>query len=211
MIFYIYFVVMKLIFATNNQHKAEEVNAIVGSSINVVTLQQAGIDIDIPEPHDTLEANASEKSRTIYELIKTNQETVGCFSEDTGLEVKALNGEPGVKSARYAGDDRSFDKNIDKLLQKLQDKPDKTARFRAVISLIINDRERLFEGICPGKIITEKRGLNGFGYDPVFVPDGSDKTFGEMSLDEKTVYSHRAKATQKLVAFLNNIEPIKKN
>ncbi len=203
--FYFYFVVMKLIFATNNQHKAEEVNAIIGGSFNVVTLAQAGIDLDIPEPHDTLEANASEKSRTIYELTNTN-----CFSEDTGLEVRALNGEPGVKSARYAGEDRSFDKNIEKLLQKLQNKPDKTARFRAVISLIIDGKEALFEGICSGRIIQDKRGTQGFGYDPVFIPDGADKTFGEMSLDEKTMYSHRAKATQKLVAFLNNIEPIKK-
>ncbi|MFI5132427.1 MAG: RdgB/HAM1 family non-canonical purine NTP pyrophosphatase [Chitinophagales bacterium] len=196
---------MKLIFATNNQHKAEEVNAIIGGSFNVVTLAQAGIDLDISEPHDTLEANASEKSRTIYELTNTN-----CFSEDTGLEVRALNGEPGVKSARYAGEDRSFDKNIEKLLQKLQNKPDKTARFRAVISLIIDGKEALFEGICSGRIIQDKRGTQGFGYDPVFIPDGADKTFGEMSLDEKTMYSHRAKATQKLVAFLNNIEPIKK-
>jgi XTP/dITP diphosphohydrolase len=209
--FYIYFVIMKLIFATNNQHKAEEVNAIVGSSFNIITLKQAGIDIDIPEPHDTLEANASEKSRVIYELMKSDPIGIGCFSEDTGLEVKALNGEPGVKSARYAGDDRSFDQNIEKLLQKLQDKADKTARFRAVISLIIDGNETLFEGICNGRIIPVKRGAKGFGYDPVFIPDGSDKTFGEMSLDEKAVYSHRAKATEKLVAFLNNIEPIKKN
>ena len=203
--FAFYFDIMKLIFATNNQHKAEEVNAIIGSSFQVITLKEAGIDIDIPEPHDTLEANASEKSRTIYELTQTN-----CFGEDTGLEVNALNGEPGVKSARYAGGHRSFDKNIEKLLQKLGDKPEKTARFRAIISLIIDGKETQFEGICKGRIISEKRGLRGFGYDPVFIPDGSDKTFGEMSLEEKTVYSHRAKAIQKLVAFLNSIEPIKK-
>jgi XTP/dITP diphosphohydrolase len=196
---------MKLIFATNNQHKAEEVNAIVGSSFQVITLKEAGIDIDIPEPHDTLEANATEKSRVIYKLTKTN-----CFSEDTGLEVKALNGEPGVKSARYAGDSRSFDKNIEKLLQKLQDKPDKTARFRAIISLIIDGKETQFEGICDGKIIHEKRGIDGFGYDPVFIPDGSDKTFGEMKLEEKTLFSHRKKATEKLVAFLNTLKPINK-
>ena len=208
---YFYFVVMKLIFATNNQHKADEVNAIIGGTIHVVTLREAGIDIDIPEPHDTLEANASEKSRTIYEMTKTDQIATGCFSEDTGLEVRALNGEPGVKSARYAGDGRSFDKNIEKLLQKLRDEPDKTARFRAVISLIIGGKETLFEGICTGRIIDEKRGIQGFGYDPVFIPDGADKTFGEMNLDEKTVYSHRAKATQKLVTFLNNFDPIKKN
>src|SRR5262245_38161054 len=116
---------MKLIFATNNQHKAEEINSIVDPSIQILTLKAAGIDIDIPEPHDTLEANASEKSQTIYKLTGEN-----CFSEDTGLEVKALNGEPGVRSARYAGESKSFDKNIDKLLEKLADKTDKTARFR---------------------------------------------------------------------------------
>lgn len=203
--FSLYFVFMKLIFATNNQHKAEEVKAVVSSPIQIITLKDAGIDIDIPEPHDTLEANATEKSRTIYELAKTN-----CFSEDTGLEVTALNGEPGVKSARYAGDDRSFDKNIEKLLQKLQDKRDKTARFRAIISLIIDGKETQFEGICEGKIINEKRGTYGFGYDPVFVPNGSDKTFGEMKLEEKTRFSHRKKATEKLVAFLNTLEPINK-
>jgi len=203
--FSFYFVIMKLIFATNNQHKAEEVNAIIGSSFQVITLKQAGIDIDIPEPYDTLEENASEKSGVIYNLTQIN-----CFSEDTGLEVTALNGEPGVKSARYAGDSRSFDNNIEKLLQKLEDKPDKSARFRAIISLIIDGKETQFEGICKGRIITKKRGFQGFGYDPVFIPDGSDKTFGEMSLEEKTVYSHRAKATEKLVAFLNSIEPIKK-
>ena len=194
---------MKLIFATNNQHKAEEVNAIIGSAYEVVTLKQAGIDIDIPEPHDTLEKNASEKSRTIYDMTRAN-----CFSEDTGLEVTALNGEPGVKSARYAGEDRSFDRNIEKLLQKLGDKADKTARFRAVISLILNGKETLFEGVCEGRIINEKRGEQGFGYDPVFIPDGSDKTFAEMSLDEKASYSHRARATEKLVAFLSDRSPI---
>ena len=193
---------MKLIFATNNQHKAEEVNAVTGDSFQIITLKQAGIDMDIPEPYDTLEANASEKARVVYELTGTN-----CFSEDTGLEVKALNGEPGVKSARYAGDDRAFDKNIDKLLQKLADKPDKTARFRAVISLIIDGKETLFEGICEGRIIHERRGERGFGYDPVFIPTGSDKTFGEMDLEEKTNYSHRKKATEKLVAFLSGRTP----
>ncbi len=166
----------------------------------VITLKEAGIDIDIPEPYDTLEENASGKSRTIFEMTGRN-----CFSEDTGLEVKALQGEPGVKSARYAGDDRSFDANIEKLLVNLAGKQDRTARFRAVISLLIDGRESFFEGICDGRIIEEKRGVQGFGYDPVFIPAGSVKTFGEMSLDEKTRYSHRAKAIEKLVAFLNNL------
>jgi len=192
---------MKLIFATNNQYKVEEIRSVAGNRFEILTLEDAGIDIDIPEPHDTLEANASEKSKTIYQLTHTD-----CFSEDTGLEVDALNGEPGVNSARYAGNDRSFDKNIEKLLAKLADKPDRKARFRAVISLILDAKETLFEGVCKGTIITEKRGHGGFGYDPVFVPDGSAKTFAEMDLEEKIRYSHRSNATQKLVAFLNNLE-----
>ncbi|HEX2631151.1 MAG TPA: RdgB/HAM1 family non-canonical purine NTP pyrophosphatase [Chitinophagaceae bacterium] len=191
---------MKLIFATNNQHKVEEIRAVINDEFELLTLKEAGIDIDIPEPHATIEANATEKSETIFRMTGIN-----CFSEDTGLEVKALNGEPGVKSARYAGDDRSFDKNIEKLLTNLADKSDRAARFKTVISVIIDGKETLFEGICEGQIITQRRGNQGFGYDPVFMPDGSDKTFAEMSMEEKTRYSHRAKATEKLVVFLNNL------
>lgn len=191
---------LKLIFATNNQHKVEEIRAIIGSTFTIITLKEAGIYIDIPEPHPTLEGNATEKSSVIYKMTGIN-----CFSEDTGLEVKALNGEPGVKSARYAGDGRSFEANIDKLLSNLAGKTDRSARFRAVISLLIDGRETLFEGICEGQIIEERRGHKGFGYDPVFVPAGSDKTFGEMDMEEKTKYSHRARATEKLVAFLNSL------
>jgi XTP/dITP diphosphohydrolase len=193
---------MKLIFATNNQHKIDEVRHAIGNKFELMTLKEGGIDIDIPEPHDTLEENATEKSRTIYGITHIN-----CFSEDTGLEVTALNGEPGVKSARYAGEDKSFDRNIDKLLQNLQGKPDTRARFRTVISLILEGRETLFEGICNGRIIPERRGNEGFGYDPVFIPDGSAKTFAEMSLAEKDQFSHRAKATAKLVAFLSQWTP----
>jgi XTP/dITP diphosphohydrolase len=189
---------MKLIFATNNQHKVEEIRAVIGNKFELLTLQEAGIGIDIPEPHDTLEANASEKSQTIYRMTGTS-----CFSEDTGLEVAALNGEPGVKSARYAGDDRSFDQNIDKLLINLADKDDRSARFRTVVSVIIDGKETLFEGICEGTVIKERRGGKGFGYDPVFIPAGADKTFAEMTLEEKNLFSHRKKATEKLVAFLN--------
>jgi XTP/dITP diphosphohydrolase len=191
---------MKLIFATNNQHKVEEIRSVLSNKLDIITLKEAGIDIDIPEPYDTLEENASAKSRTIYEITHTN-----CFSEDTGLEVNALNGEPGVKSARYAGENRSFDANIDKLLLNLSDKPDKSARFRTVISLLIEGVEHLFEGVCEGRIIDEKRGKMGFGYDPVFIPEGSDRTFAEMSMEEKNQFSHRKKATLKLVAFLNNL------
>jgi XTP/dITP diphosphohydrolase len=191
---------MRLIFATNNMYKVEEIRSVVTTEFEIVTLLEAGIDIDIPEPHSTLEKNASEKSRTIYRLTGTN-----CFSEDTGLEVEALDGEPGVKSARYAGDDKSFDNNIEKLLSNLGNNQNRKARFRTVLSLMINGKEFLFEGICKGNIIKERRGTNGFGYDPIFVPDGSDKTFAEMSLDEKNVYSHRKKATDKLVIFLNDL------
>lgn len=192
---------MKLIFATNNQHKVEEIRTIIGDKFEILTLKEAAIDIDIPEPHDSIEANASEKSKIIYRMTGIN-----CFSEDTGLEVKALHGEPGVKSARYAGNGRSSDDNIVKLLSNLSGKKERSARFKTVISLIIDGNERLFEGICNGMIIHEKRGSQGFGYDPVFIPEGSDKTFAEMSLQEKAIYSHRARATQKLVAFLNNLK-----
>jgi len=192
---------MKLVFASNNQHKVDEIRSIIGDKFDIITLKEAGIDIDIPEPHATLEANASEKSAVIYRMTG-----ISCFSEDTGLEVYALNGEPGVNSARYAGDGRSFDANIEKLLSNLSGKPDRRARFRAVISLLIDGKETLFEGICEGRIIEERHGVKGFGYDPVFMPEGSTKTFGEMSMEEKTKYSHRARATEKLVAFLNKLQ-----
>lgn len=188
---------MKLIFATNNKHKVEELKTFIGLGFDFITLHEAGIDIDIPEPFETLEENASQKSRTIYQLTGEN-----CFAEDTGMEVYALNGEPGVKSARYAGDNRSFKDNIDLVLKKLGDNPDRRARFRAVISLIINGEETQFEGICEGKISTFKKGNEGFGYDPIFVPEGAERSFGEMSISEKNKYNHRAKAAAKLVAFL---------
>lgn len=171
--------------------------AAIGNDLEIIPLKQAGIDIDIPEPHDTLEANASEKSRTIHQL--TGQH---CFSEDTGLEVEALNGEPGVKSARYAGDDKAFEKNIDKLLHKLGDSPNRRARFRTVISLIWQGQEWLFEGICEGAIARKPYGAGGFGYDPVFVPTGSNRTFAEMTMAEKNALSHRKKAADKLILFL---------
>jgi XTP/dITP diphosphohydrolase len=196
---------MTLIFATNNEHKARELNAVVGDSIKVITLKEAGITIDIPEPHDSLEENANEKSKTIYALTGAD-----CFSEDTGLEVRALNGEPGVHSARYAGEDKAFEKNIEKLLQNLEQHEDRTARFRTVISLIIDGKEKQFEGVCTGRITKEKKGIQGFGYDPVFIPDGSQKTFGEMGLEEKSSFSHRRKATEKLVAFLTTLETVNK-
>lgn len=193
---------MKLIFATNNRHKAEEIRSVVKSNIEIITLQEAGIEKEIPEPWDTLEENASGKSGTIFQLTGMN-----CFSEDTGLEVVALNGEPGVRSARYAGDNAGDNTNMEKLLINLAGKTDRQARFRTVISLILDGKEYLFEGICNGMISFEKRGIQGFGYDPLFIPDGETRTFAEMGLNEKNRLSHRKKAAEKLVAFLNNYTP----
>ena len=158
---------MKLIFATNNPHKVGEIQAAVGNDFEVASLHQAGIVVDIPEPHDSLEANALEKSTTIFNLIHNN-----CFSDDTGLEVEALNGEPGVKSARYAGEGKNFEDNIDKLLANLEVYTNRLARFRTVISLIWEGQKYLFEGICEGHIERVRRGSNGFGYDAVFTPAG---------------------------------------
>jgi XTP/dITP diphosphohydrolase len=201
-----FFVAMKLIFATNNQHKVDEMRSAVGDEISIVSLKEAGIDIDIPEPHDDLEKNASEKSKTIWQLMKTNPAVAGCFSEDTGLEAEALNGEPGVKSARYAGEGKSFEKNIEKLLHNMEGISNRRARFRTVISLILEDREYFFEGICPGAIVSSPKGQQGFGYDPVFLPDGAIHTFAEMSLEEKNKFSHRKKAADKLVTFLKQLK-----
>jgi XTP/dITP diphosphohydrolase len=191
---------MRLIFATNNIHKTEEIMALLPREFSIVTLKEAGVEGDIPEPHDTLQDNAAEKARTVYGLTHNN-----CFSDDTGLEVYALNNEPGVHSARYAGEGRSFEQNIDKLLNKMENVDDRSARFRAVICLILNGEEHYFEGICEGKILTERKGKEGFGYDPVFMPGGSDKSFAEMSMEEKNTYSHRGKAVAALVAFLKQL------
>lgn len=191
---------MKLVFATHNKHKVDEIRAVMNHAHEIISLEEAGIHEEIPEPHDTLEENASAKSRTISRLTGLN-----CFSEDTGLEVEALNGAPGVRSARYAGDTSSFDNNMDKLLRELEDKKNRKARFRTVISLIIDGKETFFEGVCEGSIGFEKKGEKGFGYDPIFIPAGQQRSFGEMDLEEKSVFSHRAKAVEKLVTFLNNL------
>jgi XTP/dITP diphosphohydrolase len=188
-----------LIFATNNQHKVEEVRLVLGNQFSIITLQEAGIDIDIPEPHDSLEANASEKSATIHTLTGKN-----CFSEDTGLEISILNGAPGVKSARFAGEDRSFKANIEKVLQLMGNTSQRDARFRTVISLILDGQEFQFEGICEGEILLEQRGEKGFGYDPIFVPAGSPLSFAEMNPEQKSACSHRKKAMDKLISFLQN-------
>lgn len=188
---------IELIFATNNEHKAQEIQANCGGKIAILTLKQAGINIDIPEPFDSLEANASQKSNVIYQLTGKD-----CFSEDTGLEVEALYGEPGVLSARYAGSDKDFDKNISKLLQNLSKHTNRKARFRTVISLRTNNNEYLFEGVCEGTIGHNRKGNNGFGYDSVFIPANAQRTFAEMTLEEKNACSHRRKASDKLVSFL---------
>jgi len=189
-----------LIFATNNQHKVDEIRKVVGEHMQIITLKEAGIDIDIPEPYDTLHENASTKSATIHQLTGKN-----CFSEDTGLEVEALGGEPGVKSARYAGEGKSAADNVQKLLANLDGKADRSARFRTVISLIWDGKEYLFEGVCNGRITTELKGDGGFGYDPIFIPDGANTTFATMSMETKNLYSHRRKATDQLLAFLSQI------
>jgi XTP/dITP diphosphohydrolase len=190
-----------LIFATNNQNKVIEVRSILNGQFKIKTLSEAGINIDIPEPFDTIEENAIEKARVIFNLTKEN-----CFAEDTGLETEALNGEPGVKSARYASEERSFEKNIDKLLHKLENKVNRKAQFKTVICLILDGKEILFDGICNGTIIAERKGNSGFGYDPVFIPDGADKTFAEMTMEEKNIFSHRNKAIKKLTQYLKTLK-----
>lgn len=190
-----------LIFATNNLNKVAEIRSVLGNSFKILSLAEAGIHMDIPEPYQTLEENAIEKSRVIYDLKKT-----ACFAEDSGLEVHALNGEPGVKSARYAGSDKDFDQNITKLLNNLTGVENRSAQFKTVICLTINGKHNIFEGICDGIITKERRGYGGFGYDAVFIPNGSPKTFAEMSLSEKNIFSHRRQATEKLIAYLQSIE-----
>ena len=188
---------IELVFATNNQNKVTEIRSILKDPFHIITLKEAGIEIDIPEPHETLEANASEKSGTIHQITNKN-----CFSEDTGLEVNSLNGEPGVKSARYAGEGRIFEDNINLLLKNLEDKTDRSAQFRTVVSLIWDKQEYLFTGICKGNIIEVQKGIEGFGYDPIFVPEGSTLTFAEMGMEEKNKFSQRKKAVAQLIEFL---------
>ena len=192
---------MKLIFATNNHHKVAEIKAALPQAIEVLSLREAGITIDIPEPHNTLEENAVVKAQVIYHLTGSN-----CFSEDTGLEVAALNGAPGVRSARYAGEAASAEQNIELLMQQLNGITDRQARFRTVICCMVNGQPHLFEGICNGRIAAGQSGAAGFGYDPVFMPDGAVKTFAEMTLPEKNSFSHRRKALDKLVEFLNGLK-----
>jgi XTP/dITP diphosphohydrolase len=190
----------QLVFATNNSNKVAEVKKLLHNRFDIISLKDAGIQQDIPEPFDTLEENAAIKSTTIFKL--TGQH---CFSEDTGLFVAALQGQPGVKSARYAGEQASNEDNIEKLLQQLQAYTNRQAYFKTVISLILDGKQYLFDGICHGTILPAKKGTSGFGYDAVFMPDGSNKSFGEMTMDEKAQFSHRKKAVKKLVEFLDHL------
>jgi XTP/dITP diphosphohydrolase len=189
---------VKLIFASNNQHKLQELRAAVGSKLEIISLNEAGIFQDLPEPHPTLKENAQSKAKFVKEL--TGGEN--CFSEDTGLEVDALGGDPGVHSARYAGEPPDSAKNVRKLLRAMADSSNRRARFTTIICLILRDKEYFFEGRCEGQLLRSSTGTGGFGYDPIFQPDGSDKSFAEMDNEEKNVFSHRRKAGDLLVAFL---------
>lgn len=189
-----------LIFATNNRNKVAEIQSLVGANFTIIPLKEAGIEIDIPEPHDQLEANAHEKAVTIFNLTDQN-----CFSEDTGLEIVALDGAPGVKSARYAGENSNAQANIDLVLSKMAGIENRTAQFRTVICLIWENQTYYFEGVCKGQILSNMQGENGFGYDPIFVPDGATKSFANMTMDEKNTFSHRKKAVMQLFDFLEKL------
>lgn len=188
---------MTFIFATANEHKVTEINSLLPPNLEVISLREAGLNLDIEEPFDTIAENARHKARTVYELLQRN-----CFAEDTGLVTDALHGEPGVKSARYAGEGRSARENMVKLLGKLEGVENREARFITILCLIIDGEEFTFEGRCEGKITEMARGSKGFGYDPVFQPAGSTKTFAEMELEEKNWYSHRRKAFDQFIAFM---------
>ncbi len=191
---------MKIVFATNNKHKLEEIKDILGKDFEIVSLAEIGCHEDIPETGLTLEENARQKSTYIVEHYNHD-----CFADDTGLEVDALNGEPGVHSARYAeGTDHDSEANMRKLLSKISNVKDRTARFRTVISLIINGVEHQFEGRVEGRIATEKHGKEGFGYDPIFIPEGYDKSFAELGEEVKNQISHRARAVKKLAEYLSS-------
>lgn len=192
---------MELVFATQNPHKAKEIEVKLGDGFTILSLDGLGITEEIPETAPTLEGNALMKARYVYEKTGRN-----CFADDTGLEVDALNGEPGVYSARYAGPQKNAGDNMNMLLQKLEGQQNRLARFRTVIALIWEGGENLFEGIAEGEIIKDKRGDEGFGYDPIFVPDGHTRTFAQMTLEEKNQLSHRAKAFDKMREFLANLK-----
>lgn len=191
---------MKLVFATNNKHKLEEVREILGNKFEILSLKDIHFFDEIPETQNTIEGNASQKAHFIYDKYNIN-----CFADDTGLEIDALNGAPGVYSARYAGDNCTYEDNVQKVLKKLEGINNRKAQFKTVISLIVNDIEYVFQGIIKGSVTENKRGKSGFGYDPIFLPEGYEKTFAELSSLEKNKISHRGLATQKLFNFLENL------
>ena len=191
---------MKLVFASNNKNKIQEIQALVPNTIQIVSLEDIGCTEDIPETADTIEGNAILKANYVTEKYGYD-----CFADDTGLEVEALNGAPGVYSARYAGEQKDANDNMDKLLSELKDKTNRKANFKTVIALNLNGKQNLFTGIINGKIIEEKIGTNGFGYDPIFVADGYEKTFAELSMEEKLTISHRGIAVKELILFLQKL------
>jgi XTP/dITP diphosphohydrolase len=196
----------KIIFASNNLNKASEIKQMLNLEFEIITLKEAGIFIDIPEPHNTFELNAHEKSATIHKMTGMD-----CFAEDSGLEVEALEGAPGVQSARFSGAHRDDAANNKKLLSLLENEQNRSAQFKTVISLIINGQNYFFEGTCQGEIATSMQGSNGFGYDPLFIPNGYNNTFAELNPDIKNQISHRKKAVSKMIEFLLNETLNKKN
>ena len=191
----------KLVFATNNAHKLDEISSILGEKVELLSLKDIHCHVDIPETADTLEGNAMLKAEYIYKNYGLD-----CFADDTGLEVEALNGAPGVYSARYAGDGHNAEANMLKLLHAMEGIENRKAQFRTAFALIIDGKEHLFEGVIKGEIIKTRRGNSGFGYDPIFVPEGYTQTFAEMGNELKNKISHRAIATNKLCKFLNSIQ-----
>ena len=191
---------MKLVFATNNLHKLREVQEMLSNAIEVLSLKDIGCFEDIEETESTLEGNAKLKADYITEKYGFD-----CFADDTGLEVEALDGKPGVYSARYAGEHGNAEKNMEKLLNELQNKSSRKAKFRTIIALNLRNKQYLFEGICDGEILNEKTGVKGFGYDPIFKPSNASYSFAEMNSEEKNIISHRGIAIQELVQFLNSL------
>ena len=191
---------LQLVFASSNKNKIKEIQQLVPSDIQILSLEDIGCDVDIPETADTIEGNAILKANYV-----TKNYGYPCFADDSGLEIDALNGEPGVYSARYAGLQRNDDDNMSKVLANLQNQTNRRANFKTVIALNMNDEQHLFTGIINGEIIHEKRGTNGFGYDPIFVAETYDKTFAELSMEEKSAISHRGRAVKQLISFLQNI------
>ncbi len=194
---------MELVFASNNRNKILEIQLLIGDTFQLKTLEEIGCKKEIPETQNTIEGNASQKANYIFENYKVN-----CFADDTGLEIEELNGEPGVKSARYAGEERDSEKNIDKVLLNLQTKSNRNAHFKTIISLLLDKQELLFEGTVEGTITLERKGSNGFGYDSIFIPHGQEHTFAEMNAEEKNKLSHRAIAFKKLARYLKSINQI---